>query len=229
MTEPETPGPEKPGSDAKAFFGLFAPHVAVSVLGLVLGLAGVLYVMKPAGKESQIGACPASSFAAAQRMKPVATGEVAALVVDGKPSPAPDLTFEGPDGKPMTLASLRGKTLLVNLWATWCAPCRKEMPDLARLQTAMGSDAFEVVALNLDTRNLERRKPFLEEVGASNLTFYADPAGRVLPQMRASAGVLGLPTTLVIDPAGCRLGMMQGEARWDSDDAKALVRAALGQ
>jgi thiol-disulfide isomerase/thioredoxin len=221
--------PEKPSSDGREMLKLFGPHVAVAAFALVLGVAGVLYALKRPGKDSAGAlACPASSLAAAARIAPLARGEMAALKVDKTPQPAPELTFEGPDGAPMTLASRRGRTILVNLWATWCPPCRKEMPALNELQKEMGAPDFEVVAINLDTRNLDKRKAFLTEIGATSLTFYADPGGKILPQMRVSAGVLGLPTTFLVDSAGCRLGLMQGEANWSSPEAKALLRAASG-
>jgi thiol-disulfide isomerase/thioredoxin len=220
--------PQKP-SDAKEMMKLFGPHVAVAALALLAGVAGVLYALKRPGKESAgAPSCPAASLAAAARLAPMAKGEVAAFKTDRSPEPAPDLAFEGPDGRPMRLADLRGKTVLVNLWATWCPPCRKEMPGLNALQKEMGSDKFEVAAISLDTRNLEKRRAFLTEIGAADLAFYADPAGKILPQMKAWAGVLGLPTTFLVDPAGCRLGLMQGEAKWDAEEAKALIKAALG-
>jgi len=83
--------------------------------------------------------------------------------------------LQRPDGNPTTLEAFKGKTLLVNIWATWCVPCRSEMPALDRLQKAAGSDKFEVLAINVDTTRLERPKAFLEEIGVRNLKFYADP------------------------------------------------------
>jgi len=140
----------------------------------------------------------------------------------------PDLAFEGPDGKPMKLSDLRGKVVLLNLWATWCAPCRKEMPALDRLQAALGGKDFEVVALSVDTRNLDRRKPFLDSVGVKSLAFYADPKADSLQILKGAAKVVGLPTTLLVDRRGCDLGVMAGPAEWDSPDAQALVKAAIG-
>ena len=223
---PENPPPPRSGG-GKEIAKLFGPHLAVFALALGLGAGGVLYALKRPGKEAA-PLCPASSLALAPRLAPLAKGEMAAFNIAGHPKPAPDLAFDGPDGKPMTLSRKRGKAVLVNLWATWCPPCRKEMPSLNALQKEMGSDRFEVVAISLDTRNLEKRKAFLDEIGATDLAFYAEPQGRILPIMKAASGVLGLPTTLLIDAQGCQMGLLQGEAKWDSDDAKALISAAAG-
>ena len=225
MTE-TSPPPRPPSEDRKHIVKLFGPHLAVFALALILGAVGVLYALKRPGKEAS--ACPAASAATLARVSPFAKGEMAAFAFGAAPKRAPDLAFEGPDGQAMTLSSKTGRTLLVNLWATWCPPCRKEMPSLNTLQKELGSDRFEVMAISLDTRNLDKRKAFLDEIGATSLAFYAEPQGRTLPIMKAASGVMGLPTTLLIDAQGCQLGMLQGEAKWDSPDARALVKAATG-
>ena len=219
--------PPRPSADGKEIAKLFGPHLALFALALILGAGGVLYALKRPGKETA-AACPAASARTLARLAPLAKGEMAAFAVASSPKPAAALAFEGPDGQPATLAAKKGKTLLVNLWATWCPPCRKEMPSLNALQKELGSDKFEVVAISLDTRNLEKRKAFLDEIGATSLAFYAEPQGRILPLMKADSGVMGLPTTLLVDEAGCQLGLLQGEAKWDSPDARALIRAATG-
>lgn len=217
----------RPPSSGKEIARLFGPHLAVLALALAAGAGGVLYALRPAGKAGA-GACPAASAQTLARVVPLAKGEMAAFALGPKARPAADLAFEGPDGQPLRLSARKGKTLLVNLWATWCPPCRKEMPSLNALQKELGSEKFEVVAISLDTRNLEKRKAFLDEIGATSLAFYAEPQGRILPLMKADSGVMGLPTTLLVDEAGCQLGLLQGEAKWDSPDARALIRAATG-
>ncbi|WP_407529285.1 thiol:disulfide interchange protein TlpA [Methylobacterium oryzisoli] len=194
-------------------------------LAAALALGAALYA---AGREGTSGTCAAAAATAA-RVAPLARGEVAALQVDPAPKPAPAIAFTGPDGQPRTLADLKGRTVLLNLWATWCAPCKAEMPALDRLQGELGGDAFEVVALNVDTRNLDRPPAWMKENGIARLAYYSDPAGRVLPVLQKSGEVVGLPTTLLIDPAGCEVGVMKGPAEWSSTDALALVRAALGR
>ncbi|KMO10999.1 thiol:disulfide interchange protein TlpA [Methylobacterium platani] len=191
----------------------------------VLGLGAALYGL---GDRSNGGACPLGAATAA-RLAPLARGEVAALQVDAHPKPAPAITFTGPDGRPKTLADLKGRTVLLNLWATWCAPCKAEMPALDRLQGELGGPDFEVVALNLDTRNPERPPLWMKENGIARLAYYADPGGRALPVLQKTGDVVGLPTTFLIDPAGCEIGVMKGPAEWASEDAVKLVRAALGR
>jgi len=195
----------------------------VAVLGLA-GVAAFYPVMGDAGN----GSCSAARTTAA-RMAPLVKGEVAAIEMRTRPQAAPELSFTGPDGQPMTLASLKGKTLLVNLWATWCAPCLKEMPSLDALQKEMGGPDFAVVAINIDTRNLDRPKTWLADNKVSTLPYYADPQAGVFQALRAAYKVEGMPVSLIVDKAGCELGIIQGPADWASADSKALMAAAIGR
>jgi thiol-disulfide isomerase/thioredoxin len=155
-------------------------------------------------------------------------GQVAALAVRKAPKPADDLAFRKPDGATVRLADFRGRVVLLNLWATWCVPCRQEMPALDRLQAMAGSKDFEVAAVNIDTTRLERPKAFLDEIGVKSLTRYADPAADVFQVLKRSGKALGLPTTLLIGADGCEIGVMAGPAEWDAPEALALVKAAVG-
>ena len=101
---------------------------------------------------------------------------------------------------------MKGKTLLVNLWATWCVPCRKEMPALDTLEGKLGGPDFQVVAVNVDTARLDRPKAFLHDAGIEHLASFADPSGNVLQVLKGDGQLLGLPTTLLIDKGGCELG-----------------------
>lgn len=174
------------------------------------------------------GSCSAAR-ATAERMKPQVKGEVAAVEIRSRPQPAPDLAFTGPDGQPTTLAALKGKTLLVNLWATWCAPCLKEMPSLDALQKEMGGPDFAVVAINIDTRNLDKPKAWLAENKITTLPFYGDPQAATFQALRAAHKVEGMPVSIIVDKAGCELGIIQGPADWASADSKALMKAAIGK
>jgi thiol-disulfide isomerase/thioredoxin len=201
---------------------------AVAIALLAAG-AALLYVKAgPSGKKEtrEASAACAAAVKTAESLGPLAKGEVAAMTVAKAPEAMAEISFLGPDGGPRTLANFKGKTVLLNLWATWCVPCRQEMPALDRLQKIAGSDKFEVVAINIDTSRLDRPKAFLQEIGVKNLTYYSDPKADVFFQMKQSGKVLGLPTTFLIDPAGCQLGLMSGPAQWDSADAQALVAKA---
>jgi len=138
-----------------------------------------------------------------------------------------DLTFQAADGKKTSLAAFAGKTVLVNLWATWCVPCRAEMPALDRLEGALGSDSFQVVAVNVDQANAERARAFLKQIGVSKLAFYADPSFDIAKELRKRGLLVGFPTTMLVDGKGCRIGGVDGAAAWDSSDAKALIKAAM--
>ena len=158
---------------------------------------------------------------------PLSTGEMAAFVFRPEPAALPEIKFQDGEGKERTLAEWRGKVVLLNLWATWCLPCRKEMPALDRLQKELGSGKFsgkfEVVALSVDRKGLEASKKFLNDTKVERLALYVDPSARANTELRA----VGLPVTLLIDPQGREIGRLLGPAEWDGEDALRLVRAAL--
>jgi thiol-disulfide isomerase/thioredoxin len=204
--------------------GLPAPAISIIALGLVLAF---IYVMKGLHRNEAApgaAACPTAQ-ATATRLAPLVKGEVAALALDANPRPLPPLTFTDGAGKPVTLAQFHGHDILLNLWATWCVPCRLEMPSLDRLQGARGNADFSVVAVNIDTARLDRPKAFLKEIGVKNLSFYADNSATIFETLKADGKVLGLPTTILVAKDGCAIGTMAGPAKWDSPDALALIGA----
>jgi thiol-disulfide isomerase/thioredoxin len=148
---------------------------------------------------------------------------MAAFVFRKEPEALPEIKFQDAEGKVRTLADWHGKVVLLNLWATWCVPCRKEMPALDRLQEELGSDRFEVVAVSVDRKGIEGARRFLDETKAGKLGLYVDPTTRMLADLKA----IGLPATLLIDAQGREIGRLLGPAEWDSEDAKRLIRAAL--
>jgi thiol-disulfide isomerase/thioredoxin len=188
--------------------------IGTVLVGALVGFAGIYGF----GLDRSAGGDPACSATVdlARKIAPLAHGEVAAVTMATKGLKLPDLAFEDADGKPRKLSDWRGKTVLVNLWATWCVPCRKEMPALENLQTRLGGPNFEVVAINIDTRDPEKPKDFLR---ASNLTR--------LGYFKAAGRALGMPTSVLVDPKGCEIGTIAGPAEWDSEDAIKLVKAAL--
>lgn len=198
---------------------------AIGALALVAA-AGVAAFYSVAGDAGNSASCNAARATAA-RMAPLARGEVAAVQVNTSPLPTPDLAFDGPDGVPTSLSALRGRVLLVNLWATWCPPCLKEMPALDALQGTLGGKDFAVVAINIDTRNLDKPKAWLAERKITTLPYYADPQARVFQDLRTARKVEGMPVSLIVDAQGCELAILQGPADWASADAKALIGAAL--
>ncbi|MEJ8570200.1 thiol:disulfide interchange protein TlpA [Microbaculum marinum] len=200
------------------------------LVGLIILAAAAVYgiVWRGRNAEAAEAACN-SAVELAKAVDPLATGEVAALIVHDTPAPVADLTFVDASGAERRLSEWRGKAVLFNLWATWCAPCRHEMPALDNLQAELGGDDFEVVAVNIDTGGDEKPKAFLRDVEVDTLRYYADHTTGVFRELKKSGKAFGLPTTLLIDREGCEIGHMAGPAQWDSEDAKALIGALVGQ
>ncbi len=151
------------------------------------------------------------------------TGQMAAFVTKKSPEAVPDITFNDASGKEIKLSDFKGRTVLLNLWATWCAPCREEMPSLDRLQKALGSDKFEVVALSIDRQGVEASKKFLEEVKVTALKLYSDATAKQGTALK----IVGMPTTILINKDGLEVGRLAGPAEWDSAEAKTLIEAAM--
>jgi thiol-disulfide isomerase/thioredoxin len=206
----------------------FALIVLAGVAGAAIGLAGVYGIGALTGNEKGDSPC-LQAVETARNVAPFARGEVAAVTIAKSPLQVPDLAFQDASGKPVTLENWRGRTVLFNLWATWCVPCRKEMPSLDALQTKLGGPNFEVVTVNIDTRDADKPKAWLKEVGVSKLAYYADPAAKTFQDLKAIGRAFGMPTTMLIDPHGCEIGTIAGPAEWASDDAIKLIQAALGK
>jgi thiol-disulfide isomerase/thioredoxin len=196
------------------------------VVGVAVGLAGVYGIGRLTGNAGADPACRAS-VETTRRMAPLVRGEVAAVSVANAPKSLPPLAFKDGSGAAKSLSDWRGRTVLLNLWATWCVPCRKEMPALDALQAKLGGADFEVVSVNIDTRDTDKPKDWLKNVGVNKLAYYADNSARVFQDLKAIGKAFGMPTTLIVDPNGCELATLAGPAEWASDDALKLVTAAL--
>ncbi|WP_322988746.1 TlpA disulfide reductase family protein [Hoeflea sp.] len=204
--------------------------VAIAIaLGAIIGAAGIygkaMSSGNASGPESLASAQCTADPSLLAALKPLAHGEVAAMSVRESASVLPDLSFTSADGTSMQLADFAGQTLLVNLWATWCVPCREEMPALSHLQSELGDDGFKVLAINIDTGDDSKPKAFLGEIGVDNLGLYRDSSMGVFNTLKKQGLAFGLPVTLMVGKDGCLLGAMNGPAEWASDDAKALVTA----
>ena len=199
--------------------------IGAVLVGAGIGFAGVYGIggLKPATGDP---ACR-SAVEIARKIAPLAHGEVAALTMATAPLRLPDLTFEDADGKPKKLSDWRGKTVLLNLWATWCVPCRKEMPALDELQSKLGGKDFEVVAVNIDTRDPDKPKNFLKDANLTKLGYFTDQKAKVFQDLKAIGRALGMPTSVLIDAQGCEIGTIAGPAEWASDDAVKLIKAAV--
>jgi len=203
--------------------GKFALIAAAAVAAL--GVAAV-YGIAAYGRNGDESAC-AGALATAKRIAPLARGEVAAVSVADTGLQLPALAFKDASGTEKGLADWKGRTVLLNLWATWCVPCRKEMPALAALQQKLGGPSFEVVAVNIDTRDPDKPKAWLQQAGVTGLAYYADASARVFQELKVIGKAVGMPTSLLIDGSGCEIAYLAGPAEWASDDALKLVQAAL--
>ena len=219
-------GTENPAQDrAKRRRAVIAAGV---LAGVAIGLAAVYGITTFLGNRAGDAQC-APAVATAERIAPLARGEVAGVVVASRPLRLPDLAFRDASGSERHLAEWRGRTVLLNLWATWCIPCRKEMPALDELQAKLGGPPFEVLSINIDTRDANKPRAWLKEVGIAHLGYYTDANAKVFQDLKLVGRAIGMPTTILVDPVGCEIGTIAGPAEWASEDALALVRAALKQ
>ena len=202
--------------------------ILAAAAGLAAGAAFAVMRSGPAAiveGAAQADAC-ANQAEAAKVLVSQAKGDIAALIPANPPQSLSGLAFTGEDGKAMTLAEFSGKALVVNLWATWCVPCRKEMPALDALQSARGGADFAVVAVNVDRGGPEKPEAFLEAIGAKTLSRFFDPKLSAFNDLKQRGLVLGLPATMIVGKDGCLLAHMNGPAEWASPDALAFADAA---
>jgi len=206
------------------------------VAALILGLgAGLITVYVNGGFDGNgdkaiklAEATAACQMSEAQRaaLDAAATGDLAAMRIADTPIPLIDVGFQMPDGAAKQFTDVN-KLLILNIWATWCGPCREEMPGLAKIQETRGNDDFEVFALNVDRNATDKPAKFLESINATSLNLYLDPDNKSFQSLRSKGLVFGLPTTMIVDPKGCVQGVLAGIAHWGSDDAKNLVEVAI--
>ena len=147
------------------------------------------------------------------------------LVVHNTPKPVPSIVFKDQSGKTRSLGDFKGKAVVLNFWATWCVPCRKEMPTLDRLQAALGGPNFEVVPVSMDLGGIDTVRKFYAEIGVHNLAMYVDTSGQAV----RAVGGFGLPTTLILDRDGREVGRIVGPAEWDSAKMMDFLKPVIAQ
>jgi thiol-disulfide isomerase/thioredoxin len=157
--------------------------------------------------------------------KKLSTGKMVAFLVHKTRKQVPELLFKDGKGKDLKLSDWKGRVVLVNLWATWCGPCRREMPDLADLQAKLGGDDFEVVAISVDRKGIEASGKFLESVKATSLALYVDKTTVAFSKLKA----VGLPLTVLVDRKGREVGRLIGPAKWNGTDAIRLIKTAIAE
>lgn len=205
---------------------LLAAILAVGLAATLTVTLAAVYVMfdtsrngqGPASVQRETG--PAQTADTSKRLN---RGQMATFVIK-KPQPLPELNFINGEGKKLSLADWRGKVVLINIWATWCGPCRHEMPSLAKLDKALEGEPFDVLAISIDRKGLSASRKFLEEINvADQLGLYLDPEAKANFTLKAH----GLPASILMDRQGREIGRLAGPADWASEDAIRLIRAAI--
>ncbi|MBB3973071.1 thiol:disulfide interchange protein TlpA [Hansschlegelia beijingensis] len=197
-------------------------------VAVVLALGAGAFALYGIGGRDKAAACEARPETLAA-IRAAAVGELAGVVTPSAPRPLPAVSFKDENGADVGLDRFRGKIVLLNLWATWCAPCRREMPALDALEQQKGGADFAVVPVSFDLGSADKPKAFLKEIGAQNLPLYADPSGKMLQTMKSVGRGSGLPTTLILDRSGCEIAYLPGPAEWASAEGMKLIDAALGR
>lgn len=196
-------------------------------LAAIAVVAVAIYLSIDAQSNTADAAC-SDSAARSEALDQHAGGQMAAFRVADDPASMAAVAFQTPDGEPKTIADFGGRVILLNLWATWCGPCREEMPALEYLNENLGGDDFQVLPVSLDTTNTpDGPRDFYDEIGLTGLELYIDPSTRLLSDLRNLGITPGLPTSILLNEEGCIMGVLQGPANWGTPDAIGLISAAI--
>jgi thiol-disulfide isomerase/thioredoxin len=205
-----------------------AIYLVAAIVAAIAGF-GTVYVSfapsdngRPGGSETA-GEGGAGAGPATGPLAGLNKGPMAPLLAHAKPVDLPDFTVADAGGAAKSLADFKGKVVLLNIWATWCVPCREEMPTLDKLEAKLGGKDFAVVAVNIDKGGPDKAAAFLKETGATQLPLYTDPSGKLF----ATVKTVGMPTTLIIDRDGKEIARLIGPADWSSPEALAVIDAAI--
>jgi thiol-disulfide isomerase/thioredoxin len=185
--------------------------IAILAVAGALSLAALYLIARPQSNDSS----PDEASPAAQQA--VSAG------YRSEKTPLPDAVFQNDRGETLSTADFRGRWILLNLWASWCLPCREELPSLDRLQAQLGSKEFEVVAVSMDRNGMEEAEAFLLEAKATHLALYGDPTSKMMFVLKA----VGLPTTFLISPKGEIVGRFVGPVDWDTPQTRELIQSAI--
>ncbi len=191
--------------------------VGVLIGLIIIALAFVASRPKPETAVQAAAEVPASAAAVAPEATPI--------VIHETPRPLPTTVFKDAADADQTLASFAGKVLVVNFWATWCAPCIKEMPTLDALEAKLGGPTFQVLAISQDRGGAAVAKPFADKNEWKNLAFYIEAAGK----FARDAKLRGLPTSLIVDKSGQEVGRVEGDLDWDSPEVEKILRDLMAK
>jgi thiol-disulfide isomerase/thioredoxin len=188
-------------------------------------IASLIFATHSGGIAAQTAAAPYEmSEAELAELRDLREGALRKLILHPAPKTRADIPYTDPDGGTRSLSEYQGKYILVNFWATWCAPCRKEMGSLDRLQAELGGEKFEVVSIATSRNPMPAITRFFDEENIQNLPILLDPKST----LAAEYGTISLPLTVILNPAGQEIGRLIGDAEWDSVSAKAIIRKLAG-
>jgi len=204
-----------------------------ALVGVVVAITTAVWVSNGGYKQnsSADGVPYAGNPAITKALDDAAQGELAAFRATAKGEGYPEIRFVSDKGELVGFDLFKGKVTLVNFWATWCAPCRAEMPALDALHAKYADQGFQVATINLDIGEdgLQKAKAFMDEVGLKNLPLHSDPTFEAFEVLKKRGTALGLPATILLGPDGHEWGILAGPAEWHSEDGFTLIEAALAQ
>jgi len=200
-------------------------HRIASVTGLLI-VAGLLVAGLSQYDNSLARGCY-KARKTADNLQPFAVGSLKSFSPVNNSIDLSPIRFSNENGSTISVADFRGRTILLNIWATWCEPCKEEMPALDDLQAKLGGDDFEVVPVSVDRGEGSRPKAYYQENNLVNLALYSDSSTKIFNRLQKMGLVFGLPNSILIDRSGCALGVLLGAAQWNSPDAIELIRAAV--
>ena len=200
--------------------------ISLFIIAACLGL-GIYAFLGGSGNvlTAQAGKACTGTLERAAKLADLAKGDMAAFMPAERVIDFKELAFKDGTGADKTLADWQGKAIFVNLWATWCGPCRHEMPSINAMSKTFSDEGFDVVALSLDQGSQGKPKAFLQEINADSLNFYQDNTNKVFLELREEDMLTGLPGSYLLDKDGCMLGALLGPAEWMSPDAQNLIKA----
>jgi thiol-disulfide isomerase/thioredoxin len=198
-------------------------RAALVAAGAVAVVVATSAIIKYFGAGIPSGPATTGTNAQPATVSGAASGSGPVMSLHEAPQPIPDIRFQDGESRSLTLADFRGKVVLLNIWATWCGPCRREMPTLDRLQATLGGPDFQVVALSIDRAGMKVVSAFYAETGIEHLARYIDESGRTTQPLK----VPGLPTTLLIDREGREIARHVGPAEWDTPAMVAFFKQQL--
>ena len=233
MSKDSSPDSNEPNTqNEQSRKGVVTLALLAGTLGLAVGAGLYAFYGQGGNGESDLASADAANKCTINEtmrtaLDKAAVGDVAAFKATDRPFSVADFKFADASGSTKSISDWKGRTVLLNLWATWCAPCRAEMPALDALQKELGGENFEVVPVSVDLGDPGKPKKFYKDIGLKSVGFFHDDSLDTLNTLKKNGLAFGLPATLLVDKRGCVSGVLNGPAEWAGEDAKKLIGTAL--